>query len=77
MLLPAGQEYCWLTCSVLYRVVALFEVARGNWCLLEKWYLKPQDSWPKNKNTLHSAELNVVAVTENVNTFLLALYERT
>lgn len=49
MLLPAGQEYCWLTCSVLYRVVALFEVARGNWCLLEEWYLKPQDSWPKKQ----------------------------
>ena len=49
MLLPAGQEYCWLTCSVLYRVVALLEVARGNWCLLEEWYLKPQDSWPKKQ----------------------------
>ena len=49
MLLPAGQEYCWLTYSVLYRVVALLEVARGNWCLLEEWYLKSQDSWPKIK----------------------------
>ena len=46
MLLPAGQEYCWLTCSVLYRVVALLEVARGNLCPSEEWYLKPQDSWP-------------------------------
>ena len=49
MLLPAGQEYCWLTCSVLYRVVVVLEVARGNWCLLEEWYLKPQDSWPKKQ----------------------------
>ena len=49
MLLPAGQKYCWLTCSVLYRVVALLEVARGNWCLLEEWYLKPLDSWPKKQ----------------------------
>lgn len=47
MLLPAGQEYCWLT--VLYRVVALLEVARGNLCPLEEWYLKPQDSWPKRQ----------------------------
>ena len=48
-MLPAGQEYRWLTCLTLCREVARLEDETENWCPSEDWCLELLDNLPKKE----------------------------
>ena len=48
-MLPAGQEYRWLTCLTLCREVAQLEDEKENWYPSEDWCLVLLDNSPKRR----------------------------